>query len=210
MAASRTMGVQSSLEGACANGRSGASMVNSMATSSTPMARNSAVHRLPAAMKRAIVNDTRSRGIGTSRTALTAEKRPRFSGGTRSGIRPCCAPCAVFEATDCRRAIANKNVKPANPAMPDARPVSMTVTTMPSVPTKMKGRRRPRRDVLRSDNMPISACHRSATISVHSRRRPRYVPLTSSPTNCWMSSGKTSPFVCERAVSAKKKMLMVI
>jgi len=192
------------------NGRSGASMVSPMETRSTTAARPSASHRFPALMKRAIVNDTRIRGRGTSRTALTAENRPRCSSGTRSGMRPCCAPWAVLAATACRTAMAKRNQKPAIPVMPAATPVRAMKTVMARDPMRMNGRRRPRCDVLRSDSMPMRACHRSATMRLHSLSSPRRAPFVASPTKFWTSRGKTSPLVCDRVVSARKKMLMVM
>ena len=48
-----------------------------------------AVDMLPLLTIGAITRPTRTSGRGTSSSILTPEAMPRFSCGTRSGIRPC-------------------------------------------------------------------------------------------------------------------------
>ena len=56
-------------------------------------------------------------------------------------------------------------------------------------PIMMKGLRRPIRQVVRSERIPVIACMRRAAIKAHRRIMPKYVPLVSSPTNFRTNSG---------------------
>ena len=58
------------------------------------------------------------------------------------------------------------------PSMRSEKPMTAIKASAASVPTKIKGRRRPKREVLRSERMPISACTSSAVISVQRRVVP--------------------------------------
>ena len=139
----RRNGCQLSGSGFCAGGVSGTSMVIAMVIARTAMAASNAVHRLPPAISRAMVNETRISGSGTSRIALTPEKRPCWLSGTRSGISACWAACAALAATASTRAMPKKTQKPAMPVIPAANPIAVTQISAPTVPPKMKGRRRP-------------------------------------------------------------------
>ena len=95
----RRNGCQLSGSGFCAGRVSGTSMVIAIVIARTAMAASKAVHRLSPAINRAMVNETRISGSGTSKMALTPEKRPCWLSGTRSGISACWAACAALAAT---------------------------------------------------------------------------------------------------------------
>ena len=123
-------------------------MVIAMVIARTAMAASKAVHRLPPAINRAMVNETRISGRGTSKMALTPEKRPCWLSGTRSGISACWAACAALAATANTRAMPKKIQKPAMPVRLVANPIAVMQISAPTVPPKMKGRRRPKRSAL--------------------------------------------------------------
>ena len=106
-----------------------------------------------------------------SKTDFTPDAWPRWCSGTMSGIRPCNAPCATL-ADACRSATPAIKTRYAllAPALAGPRkdgdaPMMSRKTMLNSAPVAMYGRRRPKRDVLRSLSIPASGCTSIATAS---------------------------------------------
>ena len=113
----------------------------------------------------------------SSKTAFTAEARPRWSWGTRSGIRACSGPWETL-AENCTRRVATSSIT----KLPDAAIAAMK-TRSKSVPTRMNGRRLPKRDVERSLSRPAAGCTSIAITSPAVLMAPSAVFLTPSGTN---------------------------
>ncbi len=165
MATSRRNGSQFRGPGGSRSGSSRTSMVMAMAVNRMPTAMKMPVHIWPLATSGPTVRATMMTG-SRSIIALTPENRPRYASGTRSGMRPCSAPWAALDA------ICEKTSAPNRNQYEGEAPTAMMARMLPSVPSKINGRRRPHRKVLRSESIPNRAWARRATMRVYRRIVP--------------------------------------